>query len=405
MPSRLACFLPLSLLLATLPAGAGSGHDGLERAAGKALFDKLWVAAPSSTQASDGLGPLFNARACASCHREGAGAQGAGDGPLPVGFTVRLDREGAPDPVYGRQIQTRSLAGLEAEAQPRVVWTEYPVTLAGGEAVRLRAPRLRLSRLSGGALAPGTTASTRIAPPLTGMGLIDSFPEADILAAEDPLDRDGDGVSGRAQRVAGALGRFGWKAGEATLRQQVASAFHDDLGLSTTLFPDPWGDCTPAQATCRAAPDGRGPSGVEVDDAILDLVAAFTSALQPTGQRSDPEGERLFQAIGCALCHRSDLGEPGARPWSDFLLHDMGPGLADATPEQGAEGTEWRTAPLWRRVQGSDAVPAAYLHDGRARSLVEAILWHGGEALAMRDTFISLPPGDRAALIRFLEGL
>lgn len=394
MPRRLSLFL-LPLLLAVVPVAAEVG--GLDHAAGKAVFEKLWVAAPASTLGSDGLGPLYNARACASCHRNGGGGAAPGDGPLPAGMAVRLGESAAPDPFYGRQIQTRGPAGIRAEAAPQLRWRETEVTLAGDEVVTLRAPVLRLELLYG-PLAEETAVSLRIAPPLTGMGLIDRLPRADILAVEDPQDRDGDGVSGMAGR-----GRFGWKAEGVTLREQVAAAFHVDLGLSTTPFPESSGDCTEAQAACRAAPDGRGAKGVEVDDPILDLVVGYAAGLPPRRPVPDPEGEEVFRRIGCVLCHRADLGEPGARPWSDFLLHDMGEGLADAAP--GSAGREWRTAPLWRGLGGSDQAAPAFLHDGRARSLPEAILWHGGEAQAMRDSFITLPPDDRAALIRFLEGL
>lgn len=394
MSRRLSLFL-LPLLLAVVPAAAEVG--GLDHAAGKAVFEKLWVAAPASTLGSDGLGPLYNARACTSCHRDGGGGAAPGDGPLPAGMAVGLGKPAAPDPLYGRQIQTRGPAGIRAEADPHLDWSEHQVTLAGGEVVSLRAPRLRLD-LSLGPLAVGTAVSLRIAPALTGLGLVARLSQAEILAAEDPQDRDGDGVSGRT-----GPGRFGWKAEGATLREQVAAAFHLDLGLSTSLFPEPSGDCTPAQTACRAAPDGRGASGVEVDDPILDLVAGYTAGLPPRIPREDAAGKEVFLRLGCALCHRADLGGPGARPWSDFLLHDMGEGLADAAP--GSGGREWRTAPLWRSLGGSDPAAPALLHDGRARSLPEAILWHGGEAQAMRDSFITLPPGDRAALIRFLEGL
>ncbi|WP_284164389.1 di-heme oxidoredictase family protein [Frigidibacter sp. SD6-1] len=400
---------------------------------GKAIFDKLWVAAPASTRASDGLGPLYNARACAACHiRDGRGRAPDDDGESETtSLLFRLGGEGGPDPVYGMQLQDRAAPGQVAEGRVSLTFEVRPVALADGTAVTLRAPRYALTDPGFGAFPADIGLSPRMAPPMTGLGLIEAIPSADIIALADPDDRNGDGISGRARMVASAehggelLGRFGLKAGVATVREQVARAFSADMGLSTPLFPAPWGDCTATEAACRAGPHGQEPDvrdGAEVDGQSLDLVTFYARNLAPPARdrSEDPQvqsGQALFHAIGCADCHRpafvtaklADRPEQSFQliwPYSDFLLHDMGPELADSLPEPGAEAAEWRTPPLWSIGLAQSVDPAVgYLHDGRARSLIEAILWHGGEAQAARDRVIRLTKPDRDALIAFLESL
>jgi len=411
---------------------------------GKALFEKLWVSSPSSTLASDGLGPLYNARACESCHiRDGRGHPPA-PGEDPAGLVLHLSRPGPaegpmadipgyqatrPDPVYGRQLQTRALRGLAAEYRLSISHEEIEIPLSGGESATLRAPRYHLGDLAQGPLAPDTAISPRAAPQMVGLGLLEAIPAAEILAGADPDDQDGDGISGRANIVWSMdqqrpmLGRFGRKAAQPTLRDQSARAFADDIGISSPLVPAGWGDCTAAQGACRQAPHGDGDARVfEVDDIGLDLVTRYARALGVPARRevAAPDvlrGKRVFYDTGCTACHRPKFvthvlpDQPAQSfqliwPYTDMLLHDMGPGLADDRPEGRATGREWRTAPLWgigltETVSGR----ASYLHDGRARTLLEAILWHGGEAQPHRDRVIALPPADRAALIRFLESL
>jgi CxxC motif-containing protein (DUF1111 family) len=260
---------------------------------------------------------------------------------------------------------------------------------------------------------------------MIGLGLLEAVPAEDILAGADPEDTDGDGISGRANRVWSdefrreMLGRFGYKAGQPTIRAQAAAAFAGDLGISTPLHPAGWGDCTAAEVDCRAAPDGGAP---EADTEVLDLVTFYSRNLAVPARRDvdDPEvlaGKRVFHDAGCAACHRpkfvthrlEDRPEQSFQliwPYTDMLLHDMGEGLADHRPEEQASGTEWRTAPLWG-IGMTETVSGhtLFLHDGRARSLLEAILWHGGEAQPARDTVVSMPKSDRDALIRFLESL
>ncbi|MGE6742198.1 di-heme oxidoredictase family protein [Allorhizobium pseudoryzae] len=413
---------------------------------GNALFTKLWVAAPSSTQASDGLGPLYNARACQSCHlKDGRGhpPEGANDRTsmfLRLARPARTPEEEArlarhevltfPDATYGEQLQDLAVPGLAAEGEMEIAYTEVPVRLADGTTVSLRKPTYSVAELAYGPLGSDTTLSPRIAPPMLGMGLIEAIPEADILAHADPDDRNGDGISGKAAITRDhrtgtlALGRFGFKAQTASVRDQVAAAFSGDMGLSTPDRPNPFGDCTTAEAACLALPTGvqarLGDS--EAPDPVMDLVTFYSKNLAVPMRRSveAPDvlaGKQVFYAIGCASCHvpkfvtRRDADNPAQAfqliwPYSDFLLHDMGEGLADGQPVGVATGREWRTQPLWgigltETVNGH----TFFLHDGRARNLTEAILWHGGEAQAARDAFAGLSAQDRAAIMTFLESL
>ncbi|MEM9013335.1 MAG: di-heme oxidoredictase family protein [Pseudomonadota bacterium] len=411
----------------------------LEFEVGNALFEKIWVSSPASTKASDGLGPLYNARSCAQCHqRDGRGHPPEGPGDNAVSLLLRVSVPGGevgpipgshpmrPHPVYGTQLQDFSVAGVPAEYRLNVTWEEIEVALSGGERATLRRPIWRAEDLAYGPMGEDAMLSPRVAPQMIGLGLLEAIPAEDILALADPDDLDGDGISGRANIVWSAeydqpmLGRFGLKAGLPTLREQTADAFAGDIGISTVLRPDNWGECTAAQQACRAAPHGGSP--VEVDVAALDVVTFYTRNLAVPARRDldDPQvlaGKEVFYETGCAACHTpkhvthrlSDRPEQSFQliwPYTDLLLHDMGEGLADHRPEGRANGREWRTPPLWgigltETVSGH----SFFLHDGRARSLLEAVLWHGGEAQAARDRVVAMPPGDRAHLIRFLESL
>lgn len=432
----------------TRPAATLTADQAMRFRLGDSFFRRLWVSAPASTQAADGLGPLFNARSCQRCH------VGDGRGHLPDGtvgsdsFFLRLsvpprteeDRQALasgrqaviPDPVYGTQLQTASVQGHPAEGQVQIDWTERQVRLADGQWVSLRQPHYRILGLAYGPLDPQAMISPRVAPPMIGLGLLEAVPEADLLTREDPEDRDGDGISGRANRVwdhaAGAvrLGRFGWKAGQPTLDQQNQSAFNGDIGLSTPLFPKASGDCTAAQADCLAAPSGNSPQydTLEVPQTVTDLVLFYTRTLSgPARNRADAtdpqvlRGKALFRASGCAACHTPQqrtattgvdpvVAGQTIWPYTDLLLHDMGEGLADDRPEGLADGREWRTPPLWGLGLTEVVSPrAGYLHDGRARTVLEAILWHGGEASAARARVQALSAADRAALLAFLKSL
>ncbi|HSI42490.1 MAG TPA: di-heme oxidoredictase family protein [Xanthobacteraceae bacterium] len=389
--------LAAALLLAS-PAAAG---DGLDRALGKALFERAWVPAPSSTRANDGLGPLFDARACASCHPRGAqrgmAAFDAEGRPEGFGLVLALLRaDGAPDPAYGRRLETMTLPGVPAEGEVRAD------RIAGRPVPRIAQPGY-------GALDAGTGLGLRVAPDLRGRGLLERVPDAALLALEDPDDRDGDGVRGRARRLPdGTLGRFGWKAAHARLDQQAAEAFTLDLGLSTPLAPEPWGDCTAVQAACRAAPHGREAEGeAEISAAILDRIVAYLRDLPAPAATPDRRGAALFAATGCAACHRPSLpleGSGAAALFTDALLHDMGQGLADPVGAPGVGAAEWRTAPL-AGLRDALARRAGLLHDGRAADVAEAVRWHGGEAEGARLRFKALDNRSRAKLVEYVAGL
>ncbi|MGV3491425.1 MAG: di-heme oxidoredictase family protein [Devosia sp.] len=413
---------------------------------GNALFRKLWVSSPSSTQASDGLGPLFNARGCQNCHlKDGRGHVPTGPDDDAVSMFLRLsvpattDAEHAalaagalviPEPTYGGQLQDFAVPGLKAEGRMVIDYVEEPVTLGDGTVVNLRRPTYSVGNLGYGPIADGVMLSPRIAPQMIGLGLLEQIPEADILANADPDDADGDGISGRPNRVKEVgsddwmLGRFGWKAGHATIRGQSADAFAGDIGISSPLVNKPFGDCTAAQAECFTFPTGEQDRlGVsEAPDPVLDLVTFYSQNLGVPQRRDvdDPTvlaGKQAFYETGCTSCHTPkfvtsrDAPDKSKQfqliwPYTDMLLHDMGEGLADRRPEGDADGYEWRTAPLWgigltETVSGH----TQFLHDGRARNLTEAILWHGGEAQAARDAFANMPKSQRDALLAFLESL
>lgn len=384
--------------------------EPLDAAVGKALFDKLWVAAPSSTHSSDGLGPLFNARSCATCHAGHGEGIVPRDASLPAqsSLVLRLGGE-AGDPRLGLQLQTAAIGGFEAEGAITQRLVISPANPAGGAGARLSRPVFTL-HLSDAAIDPaGLAISARRTPALTGVALIDRIDDAAILAGADPDDRDGDGISGIARAVDGGVGRFGWKAGEPHLADQIASAFSIDIGLSTPLRPEASGDCTALQTACRAAPAGAAPGETEVTDTMIAMLSAYLQTFRPRAASGDAgAGARLFGEIGCAACHwprwtiAGDAGDFEIAPYSDFLLHDLGAGLGDDAAT-GPLAREWRTAPLWR-TKGAGA-RSGLLHDGRALSLDEAILWHGGEADRARTRYRALSEDDRQAVLIFLETL
>ena len=402
-----------------------SDHDRATVHLGNSLFRKSWRPAPSETMASDGLGPLYNARSCADCHfRDGRGRPPNGPDERALSLILRLAK---PDPVYGGQIQNQAVPGQTPEARVRVHYEEHSATLADGEIVHLRRPEYRLSNLGYGPLASGATFSPRVAPAVFGLGLLEAIAEADIRGGADPDDLDGDGISGRANDVRSAaigrtiLGRFGWKAGQATIADQNAAALSNDIGIANPLAPALWGDCTALQSACRAGPHGDSErhGGLEVSWKVTRHLAFYLQGLAPPPARDRDlaEGRHLFRKVGCAACHREHfvtgdthplaaLRGQTIRPFTDLLLHDMGDGLADSMREGEANEREWRTAPLWgigltKIVSGH----SYFLHDGRARNLMEAILWHGGEAQAARDAFAKLAKSDRAAILVFLNAL
>lgn len=408
--------LALSLLGAMLAAApAAQALDKLDLLIGKALFNRAWVPAPASTTADDGLGPLFDARSCAACHPKGgrAAATFGADGHLEGRGVVLMigTPQGQGDPVYGRRLQIDAVPGLKAEG----VLGADDSPLPDG----LRARRPQVSALAYGPLAPQSGLSLRVAPDLHGRGAMAQVPDAVLIAEERAQAAAGEGISGRARRVKGPdgrelIGRFGWKAIHPTLDEQIGEAFFLDMGLSSARFPEPWGDCTPAQAACRAAPHGGGlaKGEEEIGDQIFSRVVAYVAALPPSSGAADElthgaDGARLFAGAGCAACHRPELptADGGtAQLFSDLLLHDMGAGLADAMPDPGAAPSEWRTAPLAGLSQAL-ARDTGLLHDGRARNVKDAILWHDGEAARAAARFKALPEKDQAALLAYVSSL
>jgi CxxC motif-containing protein (DUF1111 family) len=408
---------------------------------GNSFFRSPWVIAPSTTTARDGLGPLFNTNACQGCHiKDGRGHPPTPDDVNAVSMLVRLSIPDAPayakvieqlgvvpEPVYGGQFQDMAVPGVAPEGKVRVDYTPVSVRFKDGTEVELRKPTLQITQLGYGPMHPDTRFSARVAPPMIGLGLLEAIPEEAILANAAAQAKENNGINGRPNRVwddqlqKTVIGRFGWKAGQPNLNQQNVHAFSGDMGLTTSLRP--FDDCTEAQTACKQAPNGNGPDGEpEVSDNILRLVLFYSRNLAVPARRgvNDPQvlaGKNLFFQAGCQSCHTpkyttaADAAEPELanqviRPYSDLLLHDMGEGLADNRTEFQASGRDWRTPPLWG-IGLTQAVSGhtQFLHDGRARNLLEAVLWHGGEASAAQQQVLSFNAEQRAALLAFLNSL
>jgi CxxC motif-containing protein (DUF1111 family) len=412
------------------PALGDDAVARMENVIGQSIFERIWVSAPSSTEAADGLGPMFNARSCVACHPGGArGSVLNKDGSLGPSLLVRFGHKltGAPDPIYGNQLQTDAARGVPAEGKFSVDYALLETKLGDGTVVELRRPVVTLTGLADGPLAADTVTGLRLAPAIHGMGPLDSIPAELITAAADPDDQDANGISGRVNWIdeqAGTFGRFGWKAVQPTMEAQNAHAFLADMGLSTPLFPDAYGECTVRQTICRAAPSGASSQfeDLEVSSTLMKVLDRYVGeSVLPNGpaQSASAEtiakGRALFAEAGCGSCHKTsyDIVWPAGAaktrhiaPYTDLMLHDMGDGLAEQVIEGEALGAEWRTAPLWGlRWAVAGEGDASLLHDGRARNLLEAILWHGGEALSARDQVAALSADDRQALISFLSSL
>nr|WP_237140828.1 MULTISPECIES: di-heme oxidoredictase family protein [Pseudomonas] len=408
---------------------------------GNSFFRSPWVIAPSTTTARDGLGPLFNTNACQNCHiKDGRGHPPAPDASSAVSMLVRLSIPDTPayakvieqlgvvpEPVYGGQLQDMSVPGVAPEGKVRVDYSPVPVRFKDGTVVELRKPNLQITQLAYGPMHPDTRFSARVAPPMIGLGLLEAIPDEAILANAKAQARENNGIAGRPNQVwddaqqKTVLGRFGWKAGQPNLNQQNVHAFSGDMGLTTSLRP--FDDCTEAQVDCKRAPSGNGPDGEpEVSDNILRLVLFYSRNLAVPARRevNSPQvlaGKNLFFQAGCQSCHtpkyttaanaaEPELANQVIRPYTDLLLHDMGEGLADNRSELKASGRDWRTPPLWgigltETVNGH----TQFLHDGRARNLLEAVLWHGGEAQAAQRQVLAFNAEQRAALLAFLNSL
>ena len=394
---------------------------------GDVEFEAVFVTAPAVV--NPGLGPIYNNVSCINCHsRDGRGRPpGANEGLVSLLFRLSLPKSEdsgvgmppTPVPGFGRQLNNRAIVNADPEGKVKIDYTEQTLTTADGTRVHLRYPNYTVTETYQ-PLPENVEVSPRVAPAVFGLGLLEAIPEETILAYADEADIDGDGISGKPNYVWDVvnqrytLGRFGWKANQPTLIQQVAAAYHDDMGITTSLFSIENSAGQPQLTGHSEAP--------EVSDEILDVVTFYVQTLAVPARRNvdDPQvkhGEQLFAKAQCASCHvptfRTGVlnGVPSVsnqtiHPYTDLLLHDMGPELADNRPDFHASGSEWRTPPLWgiglvRRVNGH----TNFLHDGRARNLMEAILWHGGEAERSRQIVEQMSKTERDALIAFLESL
>ncbi|MCB5189249.1 c-type cytochrome [Methylobacillus arboreus] len=396
---------------------------------GRSLVRQSWIISPALDRDTAGLGPLYNRNSCIACHAKN-GRGFAPDGPAESmrAMLVRLSLPGQsatgsplPHPHYGDQLQEFGAPGVIAEGRAHIEYEETEVLLNGGEMVRLRKPSLKLSQLAYGPLPDDLQTSARIAPAIYGMGLLEAIPDSTLLALQNQ-PKPGK-IKGRVNMVWGVeqkqhvIGRFGWKANVATLREQTASALAGDMGLNSSLFPH--GNCAAKQTACQAAPVSGNP---EISTAQLQQMEFYQLALAvPVPRRQHHplvrQGALVFRQAQCAACHQpeiktgeflrlSALSNQTISPYTDLLLHDMGPDLADNRADFEASGSEWRTSPLWgiglaKQVEEK----IGFLHDGRARTLLEAILWHGGEAEESREMVRQMTPEDRRALLAFIESL
>jgi CxxC motif-containing protein (DUF1111 family) len=398
-------------------------------ARGSREFRQRWVVLPS-IGGKWGRGPTSNGETCIDCHEgNGRGRAPDSESETLASMIVRLSVAGEgrhgeprPHPAYGNQLQDQGELGrVPAEGDASIRWSERAEHLADGAAVRLRSPKLEFSKLAFGPLGSGVLTSVRIAPSVFGAGLLDAVSESTLLHIA--RQQRALGYNGRpnyvwdAEKQATVVGRFGWKANQPSLRQQIASSYLNEMGVTTGLFKDE--NCPEIQIACRTRPAGRVPE--QPDPAFGDLVfyarALGMPARHRSGDKANRDGERLFEAVQCAVCHVPEIktGEYPAfprlarriiHPYTDLLLHDMGDGLADGRPDYRAGPRDWRTPPLWGIGLGAKADGnASLLHDGRARNVAEAILWHGGEATASRDAFARMPSPQREALLAFVKSL
>lgn len=387
-----------------------------------------------------GLGPRFDAVSCSSCHVNDGRSRGpSGDGSLPTGMIVRLEPGTAP---WGPQLQARTLDG-PGDAVTTVRYEELEGTYADGTPYSLRAPTYEIAAEASGPLPHDTRVGVRTAPPLIGLGLLEGIPRAELQDRADPDDMNEDGVAGRIGEAwvpwldQPVFGRFGWQASAADVEHQLALALIHDMNVTTAWFPAEACDTTPGDETACPRPEGPATAGWTVDgwtgepladppvsttelgDRDLFTLTIYSRLLAVPALR-DPDdltvrrGRSLFEQVGCASCHTgghttdeteiSGLSGQLIDPGTDLLLYDMGEGLADRTVGGEIVSSRWRTAPLWGLGLADTVLgePATYLHDGRARSIEEAILWHGGDAGASQEQFRELPEEDRDALLTYL---
>lgn len=410
---------------------------------GDGVFERAFTPSLTSNwrNDADGLGPLFNNVSCEACHQgDGRAAPPAGPDERIEGGFVRVSIPGTgpygeplSPPGYGAQLSDQAINGVPPEAKVRVRWLEQSGQFPDGETYSLRRPEFLISELAYGPIPDNATYEMRMAPPVHGLGLLEAIPEETLLSWADPNDSDGDGISGRPnyvwdlERGGKIMGRFSWKANVFDVRQQSALAAYNDIGINNPLFLYRYDDqnmrhkarqnCEPEQTACLEAFDSLD---YEMrPDQLLD-VTTYLQLLAVVYRRNmdDPavlKGEALFHSAGCAACHKSEVmtGEHEIsrlenqliRPYTDLLLHDMGEGLSGRRDFEATE-QEWRTAPLWG-IGVTEAVNGHtnFLHDGRARNIQEAILWHGGEAERAKQAYMALSKSDREAMLGFINNL
>lgn len=396
---------------------------------GRGLVRQVWVIPPSENREISGLGPLYNRISCVACHvGNGRGFAPDKSNESMRAMLVRLsipssDEKGGPKPhpAYGGQLNEHGVPGVAGEGRAEVSYIEQEVKLKDGVSVYMRKPALNYVDLAYGSFGNDIMTSPRITPPLFGLGLLQAVPDETIVALAQT--QKADGIRGRVNRVwdviqqKTVLGRFGWKANMPNLRQQIAGAFVGDMGITSPLFPQE--NCTAIQMDCQKSPSAGQP---ELTSEQLESTEFYHLALAAPQQRdrNDAEvirGAAIFRQAQCAACHVPELKTGNFKalprlsgqtihPYTDLLLHDMGESLADHRPDYLASGREWRTPPLWGIGLAQKIEPrAGYLHDGRARTLLEAILWHDGEGAISAKEVSNLSSQDRQALLRFLQSL
>lgn len=389
------------------------------------LFSQQFVTAPAAK--FGGLGPVFNQNSCVSCHtRNGRGSVPTALGDNTTGLLLRLSIDGVNSfggplavPEFGTQLQTKAIYSGTPEGQLAYSEVQEIIKFLDGEVVMLTKPTYSIASSYLPLSIPILT-SARQAPAIFGLGLLEAINESDILSQEDISDADGNGISGKANMVwdiikgRNVLGRFGWKANNPTAHQQAADAAFQDMGLTNSFFREE--QCN-GQANCNIGLQ----ADLDIHDTIVNMMAFYfqTVAVPAARNITHPEylaGKKLFTKIGCASCHKPSyttgihsitaLSNQKIFPYTDLLLHDMGEGLADNRPDFKATGMEWRTPPLWGIGLAQIVNPnAGFLHDGRAKTLEEAILWHGGEAENVKISYTRLTKKEREQLLYFLKSI
>jgi len=415
-------------------------HMRINFLVGNALFERMWEdSSISKNIAKDGLGPFFSARSCESCHiNDGRGHIPITNKEDKISVVIQISQNIAQsndyiknieDDIYGGQISEFAVKDVLKEADIIIDYKYSLEMYEDGRVVELRRPIIKIDNLNYGDFNESTIFSARIAQPMIGLGLIEHISDQSLLMNEDINDTNNDGVSGKANKVWDieneklAIGRFGWKAAQPSVYQQTADAFYHDMGLSNKLYSNPF-NCTSKQVECAKAISGNSEEydDLEVSNDQLDLVTFYSSQLGVPARRSInaenvKKGKEIFFALNCNSCHVESFttGDTGSHanlnnqiiyPYSDFLLHDMGESLSDGVSEFLAQGSEWRTPPLWGiGLTSIVSDEYGYLHDGRARTIEEAILWHGGEANEIIQNYKKLKKSEVNQLLSFINSL